>query len=75
MGETYKLMTEQAVQTTRSFWTDVEENLKVANDKIAITYDILWSSGWMPHESQQKPLKPGSAKFHLSKAFNAKEED
>jgi hypothetical protein len=24
-------------------------------------FEIAWLPGWRPHESQQKPLKPGSA--------------
>ena len=29
--------------------------------RIRATFDIVWLSGWAPHESQQKPLRPGSA--------------
>jgi SAM-dependent methyltransferase len=30
--------------------------------KVRATFEILWLSGWSPHESQQRPLRPGSAK-------------
>ena len=30
-------------------------------------------SGWVPHESQQKPLKPGSAAQRLSDALGSTE--
>ncbi|KFC66062.1 SAM-dependent methyltransferase, BioC-like protein [Devosia sp. LC5] len=33
--------------------------------RIRATLDIIWLSGWAPHESQQKPLKPGSATSRL----------
>jgi hypothetical protein len=33
----------------------------------------LWLSGWAPHESQQQPLKPGSAKTRLADALRARE--
>lgn len=33
--------------------------------RIRATLEIVWLSGWVPHESQQKPLKPGSATTHL----------
>ena len=69
MGETYKLTAKQVVRTTRSFWNDVEDKLRNTEGKIPMTYDLIWACGWTPHESQQKPLKPGSAKTHLSKAF------
>ncbi|WP_332711804.1 methyltransferase domain-containing protein [Pelagibacterium mangrovi] len=29
------------------------------------TLEILWLSGWAPHENQQKPLRPGSATTSL----------
>jgi SAM-dependent methyltransferase len=36
------------------------------DSRIRATFDIVWMSGWAPHESQQKPLKPGSAKASLA---------
>jgi SAM-dependent methyltransferase len=36
--------------------------------RIRATFDIIWLSGWAPHESQQQPLKPGSAKASLAAA-------
>jgi SAM-dependent methyltransferase len=36
--------------------------------RIRATFDIVWLSGWAPHESQQKPLQPGSAKASLEEA-------
>jgi SAM-dependent methyltransferase len=36
--------------------------------RIRATFDVVWLSGWAPHESQQKPLKPGSAKASLEDA-------
>ncbi|XSC48529.1 methyltransferase domain-containing protein [Bradyrhizobium sp. RDT10] len=36
--------------------------------RIRATFDLVWLSGWAPHESQQKPLKPGSAKASLEAA-------
>ena len=38
------------------------------DDRIRATFDIVWLSGWAPHESQQKPLKPGLAKASLEDA-------
>ncbi|WP_395819428.1 SAM-dependent methyltransferase [Devosia sp.] len=32
---------------------------------IRATLEIIWMSGWAPDESQQKPLKPGSAQVSL----------
>jgi SAM-dependent methyltransferase len=36
--------------------------------RIRATFDLVWLSGWAPHESQQKPLRPGSAKASLEAA-------
>jgi SAM-dependent methyltransferase len=36
--------------------------------RIRATFDLIWLSGWAPHHSQQKPLKPGSAKTSLADA-------
>jgi SAM-dependent methyltransferase len=36
--------------------------------RIRATFDVIWLSGWAPHDSQQQPLKPGSAKASLAEA-------
>jgi len=41
--------------------------------RIRATFDVIWLSGWAPHESQQKPLKPGSAKMGLEQAVKRRE--
>jgi SAM-dependent methyltransferase len=41
--------------------------------RIAATFEIITLSGWKPHESQQKPLRPGSAKMRLADALGVKE--
>jgi hypothetical protein len=41
--------------------------------RIRVTFEILTATGWAPHESQQKPLKPGSAKTRLADALGTKE--
>ncbi|MDR6303532.1 SAM-dependent methyltransferase [Nitrobacter vulgaris] len=40
--------------------------------RIRATFDIVWLSGWAPHESQQKPLQPGSAKASLEQAVKGR---
>ena len=44
------------------------ERFADSDGRIRATFDIVWLSGWAPHESQQKPLKPGSAKTSLEQA-------
>jgi len=41
--------------------------------RIRATFDIIWLSGWAPHESQQQPLAPGSATHRLADALGTKE--
>jgi SAM-dependent methyltransferase len=36
--------------------------------RIYATFDVIWLSGWAPHENQPKPLRPGSAKTSLEAA-------
>lgn len=37
--------------------------------RIRATFELIFLSGWAPHESQQKPLQPGSAKMRLADAL------
>jgi SAM-dependent methyltransferase len=42
--------------------------------RLRASFDVLWLSAWAPHESQQKPLKPGSAKMRLADALGTREQ-
>jgi len=44
-----------------------------ADGRVRATFEIIWLSGWVPHESQQKPLKPGSAAQRLADALGTTE--
>lgn len=37
--------------------------------RVRATLEIIWMSGWAPHASQQKPLRPGSAEISLTKVL------
>jgi SAM-dependent methyltransferase len=41
--------------------------------RLPATFEFVWVSGWAPHESQQKPLRPGSAKARLADALGVPE--
>ncbi len=45
------------------------ERFSDPDGRIRATFSIIYASGWAPHESQQKPLKPGSAKMRLADAL------
>ncbi len=42
--------------------------------RLRATFDIVYLSGWRPHESQQKPLRPGSAKARLADGLGVREQ-
>ncbi|MGD9923053.1 MAG: methyltransferase domain-containing protein [Pseudorhodoplanes sp.] len=37
--------------------------------RLRASFDIVWLSGWAPHESQQRPLRHGAAKARLADAL------
>jgi SAM-dependent methyltransferase len=41
--------------------------------RLRASFDIIWLSGWAPHESQQQPLRPGSARTRLADALGTHE--
>ncbi|WMT89261.1 methyltransferase domain-containing protein [Pelagibacterium sp. H642] len=41
------------------------EKFSDPDGRVRATLEILWLSGWAPHENQQKPLRPGSATTSL----------
>jgi len=49
-------------------------NFADADGRIRATLEVAWLTGWAPHESQQQPLKPGSAKARLADALRVPEQ-
>ena len=49
------------------------ERFSDPDGRLRTTFEMVWLLGWAPHESQQKPLRPGSAKMRLADALNAVE--
>ena len=49
------------------------ERFADADGRVRATFEIAWLSGWAPHESQQKPLRPGSAQVRLADALGVTE--
>ncbi len=41
--------------------------------RVRVTFEMVMLTGWAPHESQQKPLRPGSARQSLAAALGASE--
>ena len=70
MGATNTLNERRRALTRRSIFLSADklyrERFSDADGRIRATFETLWVSGWAPHESQQKPLKPGSAQKRLA---------
>lgn len=45
------------------------ERFSDPDGRVRASFELVWLSGWAPHESQQKPLKPGSAQVRLEDAL------
>jgi len=72
MGATNILLERRRTPTRRATMLRMAqiygERFADADGRVRATFDVIWLSGWTPHESQQKPLKPGSAKASLAEA-------
>jgi SAM-dependent methyltransferase len=76
MGMANPLSARSRKPLTRAFFVRAAElyaeRYADPDGRIRATFSIIYLSGWAPHESQQKPLKPGSAKVRLADALKAK---
>ncbi|GLQ21516.1 methyltransferase [Algimonas porphyrae] len=65
-------LTDRSAEPAPRLITDIEARLRPAPDRpMPISWEIVWMTGWAPHDSQQKPLKPGSAKIGLNEALKS----
>lgn len=75
MGETSALNDRRRVplrrQTLLRMAEIYQERFADADGRIRATFEFLYATGWAPHESQQKPLKPGSAEVKLEDALKS----
>ena len=49
------------------------ERFGLPDGRVPATFEILVVTAWAPHDSQQKPLRPGSARTRLAEALGVKE--
>ena len=77
MGATNVLIERRRTPTRRATLLRMaqiySERFADPDGRIRATFEVIWLSGWAPHESQQKPLAPGSAKTRLADALRTKE--
>lgn len=50
------------------------ERFSDPDGRIRASFPVIHLSGWAPHENQQKPLRPGSAKTRLADALKTPEQ-
>ncbi len=50
---------------------DIYEREFGEDGRISASFEIIYMSGWSPHESQQQPLAPGSAQTSLAAALGS----
>ena len=76
MGMTNALANRSHRPVSRRFFVEAAqlygERHADPDGRIRATFSIVYLSGWAPHESQPKPLKPGSATVRLADALKDK---
>jgi NADH dehydrogenase [ubiquinone] 1 alpha subcomplex assembly factor 5 len=50
-----------------------QEKFADAEGGVPATFEVIYAIGWAPHETQQKPLRPGSAQNRLAEALKVAE--
>lgn len=75
MGEG-NAMLKRALKTPRALFPAMAAKYAEAfgsEGRIPATFEMIFLTGWAPDESQQKPLRPGSATARLADALNTDE--
>lgn len=77
MGETSVLAERHPKPLTRALIARASEiyvdRFAGPDGRVPATFEIITLTGWAPHESQQQPLRPGSAKMRLADALGTVE--
>ncbi|MBX3532290.1 MAG: methyltransferase domain-containing protein [Rhizobiaceae bacterium] len=79
MGWTSSLVARPRKPATRALFARAAqvyaERFSDPDGRVRATFSIVWMSGWVPHASQQKPMRPGTAKHSLAEALKKVEGD
>lgn len=77
MGETNSLTDRIRRPTRRQIFDRAQqiyaEHFATPQGRLKTTYELICLTGWSPDDSQQKPLRPGSAQTRLADALGTKE--
>lgn len=79
MGATSTLADRPRIAPKRSLFAVAEGHYRrdhaAADGRLPMTVELIWMSGWAPDESQQKPLKPGSAQVSLTSVLGSRPDE
>ena len=73
MGETNAMAARDKRFVRRAMFDQMATLYPRLGDRVVATFELLYLTGWAPDHSQQKPLKPGSAKARLADALKTVE--
>ena len=77
MGETNALAARLRRFSARAIFAAAEAAYRTSfatpDDRLQATFDLVFLTGWAPHDSQQQPLRPGSARSRLADALGVAE--
>lgn len=77
MGETNALAQRRRSVPPRALFAHAADlyarNFAADDGRITATFEVIYLAGWAPHESQQKPARPGSAVQRLADALGTEE--
>ena len=77
MGESNVIAERSRVNPGKAFFMKAAEyyqtHFPAEDGRIQASFEIIFLLGWAPHENQQQPLKPGSAKNRLADALKTDE--
>ena len=79
MGEQNALLGRRRTLTARRMFLRAAEiyhdRFAGPDGRIPASFEIITLTGWAPHESQQTPLRPGSAPHRLADSLDTTEHD
>lgn len=77
MGETNALSARLKQPTKRAVFDTAQriyaDHFASASGRLVATFELICLTGWSPDDSQQKPLRPGSAQMRLADALKTEE--
>lgn len=74
MGEANALAARRRTPARRGVFVDAARSYAAAfseaGDRVLASFELIYLTGWAPHDSQQQPLRPGTARYRLADALS-----